>query len=246
MRKKIGLLILLFQLFAGASMAQFRAGTSGIFVSSGTVLTVDGISLKPSSALQINDTEISRTATSVAFPRYKSINRSHVFSKAINFEGTAGFRFLASELNGNVSSDLRLSWSPINNSNTQNYLIAPTGQLSFSGDYVESVLPAGAVSVITAVSTVPNVQTLDITNYLTPNGDGVNDSWIIQNIQLYPGHLVKVFDRAGRVVYSKRDYDNSWDGNVNGAPLAESTYYYILTSPSGVAVMKGFVTLTRQ
>ncbi|PST81551.1 hypothetical protein C7T94_18950, partial [Pedobacter yulinensis] len=83
-------------------------------------------------------------------------------------------------------------------------------------------------------------------NLLTPNGDRVNDTWVVKNIDVYPDNVVRVFDRAGRQVYSKQKYDNSWDGTFNGSPLAEGTYYYVIDFGAGKAVKKGFITLLRQ
>lgn len=245
MRGRTVWVVSLLLLNATGAMAQFRSRVSGMFVAPGTVLAVDGLSLIPSSSLQITDIEITRIASEVVFPRYKSINRTYLFSKALAFTGTAGIRFLASELNGNDPSGLRIAWSPLNNLSSLNYLIASNGQLSISGDRVQSVLSGSSISSITAVSPIASLQTLDVTNFVTPNGDGVNDTWIVQNIQLYPGNEAKVFDRNGRVIYSKRDYDNSWDASINGLPLSESTYYYVVTDASGGLIVKGYITITR-
>jgi large repetitive protein len=84
---------------------------------------------------------------------------------------------------------------------------------------------------------------VDATNVLTPNGDGKNDKWVIRNIDSYPDNEVKIFDRTGRLVYSQRNYNNNWDGKVNGHPLAEGTYYYFLTIASGTKTAKGFITI---
>ncbi|WP_316802919.1 MBG domain-containing protein [Pedobacter nototheniae] len=87
---------------------------------------------------------------------------------------------------------------------------------------------------------------LKITNLLTPNGDGFNDKWVIENIDLYPNNEVKVFDKAGRIVYAKKAYDNSWDGSFNGTPLKENTYYYIVDFGPGFGKLKGFITIVRE
>lgn len=83
------------------------------------------------------------------------------------------------------------------------------------------------------------------TNILTPNGDGKNDVWVIQDIQLYPNNTVTIYDKAGRVVYTKHDYNNDWDGTLKGSPLAEGTYYYTVDIGAGVPLLKGFITLLR-
>jgi gliding motility-associated-like protein len=84
---------------------------------------------------------------------------------------------------------------------------------------------------------------VDATNVLTPNGDGKNDKWVIRNIDSYPDNELKIFDRSGRLVFSQRNYNNTWDGKVNGHPLAEGTYYYFLTISGGVKTAKGFITI---
>jgi gliding motility-associated-like protein len=86
---------------------------------------------------------------------------------------------------------------------------------------------------------------LQISNVLTPNGDGVNDKLMITNIDLYPVNLIKIFDRAGRLLYTKRNYQNEWDGIVNGTPLTEGTYYYTLEINNGKSTKKGFITVLR-
>jgi gliding motility-associated-like protein len=83
-------------------------------------------------------------------------------------------------------------------------------------------------------------------NILTPNNDGFNDKWVIENIDYYPNNEVKIFDKAGRIIYSKKAYDNSWDGTVNGTALSEGTYYYIIDFGTGKMRVKGFITLVRE
>ncbi|MCX2586544.1 MBG domain-containing protein, partial [Pedobacter sp. MR22-3] len=82
-------------------------------------------------------------------------------------------------------------------------------------------------------------------NILTPDGDGINDTWIVQNIDMYPNNEVRIFDRNGREMYSKKTYDNSWNGTIGGNNLAEGTYYYIITYGPNKLVQKGFITIIR-
>ena len=86
---------------------------------------------------------------------------------------------------------------------------------------------------------------IDATNILTPNGDGKNDKWIIRNIDSYPDNEVKIFDRAGRLVYTRKNYGNDWEGKTNGTVLAEGTYYYIVTINGGAKTAKGYITIIR-
>ena len=242
---KTKLFLAVFTFATVAAKAQLQTGPSGMYVTPGTAIFIDGLTLNPSSPLQMDGTEITWVASSVSFSRYTGIKRSYMFSKPIAFSGIVGLYFLPTELNGNNPSDLRIAWSPVNSLQSSNYLIAPSAQLNLLGNYVQSQLLTATLSAITAVSPANSKQFLDATNIISPNGDGVNDFWIVQNIQLYPNNEVKVFDRAGRVVYSKKGYDNSWDGTLNGKPLAEDTYYYILDLGNGNAKLKGFITIVR-
>ena len=86
------------------------------------------------------------------------------------------------------------------------------------------------------------------TNLLTPNGDGQNDKWEIENLSSYPNNQLVIMDRSYRVIYLKKDYANDWDGLYNGAPLPSDTYYFLLTfdSASGITVSKrGYITIPK-
>jgi large repetitive protein len=86
---------------------------------------------------------------------------------------------------------------------------------------------------------------VDATNLLTPNGDGKNDKWIIHNLESYPNNMVIVYDRAGRVVFQQRNYSNDWTGTLNGQPLGEGVYYYVITIQGTNKVAKGAITIIR-
>jgi gliding motility-associated-like protein len=61
---------------------------------------------------------------------------------------------------------------------------------------------------------------------------------------MYPNNTVRIIDRSGRVIYQKKGYDNSWDGNLSGAQLEEGTYFYIIDFGIG-RLRKGFITIVR-
>ncbi|UKJ06770.1 MBG domain-containing protein [Solitalea lacus] len=86
---------------------------------------------------------------------------------------------------------------------------------------------------------------LKATNVITPNADGRNDKWLVRNIESYPNNLVKIFDKAGRIIYTKTGYLNEWDGSFNGQPLQEGTYYYIIDLGNGSKLYKGYITVVR-
>ncbi len=63
---------------------------------------------------------------------------------------------------------------------------------------------------------------------ISPNGDGVNDSWYIRWLYKYPDNEVIIVNRWEDIVYQAGPYQNDWYGTFNGKDLPEGTYYYIL------------------
>lgn len=91
---------------------------------------------------------------------------------------------------------------------------------------------------------------LKVMEAFTPNGDNMNDRWIVTNNgglcvkQVY----VTVFNRYGNIVYKNDNYNNNWDGTYNGKPVADGTYYYIvnyLLMNGAYITLKGDVTILR-
>jgi gliding motility-associated-like protein len=139
------------------------------------------------------------------------------------------------------------SWVSANGITSDRNAATLTIRPSVTTTYIVTATNANGCSQISSftIKVLADFAKLNVTNILTPNGDGFNDKWLIYNIDLYPDNEVKVFDRAGRLVYSKKGYDNSWDGSYNGSQLAESTYYYVIDFGSGFGKLKGFITLVR-
>ena len=84
-----------------------------------------------------------------------------------------------------------------------------------------------------------------IPNTFTPNGDGINETWIIEYLDTYPNNRVQVFTRTGQLVFESRGYRTPWDGKVNGKPLPFDTYYYIVEPESGRKPITGYVTIIK-
>ena len=88
--------------------------------------------------------------------------------------------------------------------------------------------------------------TLKFYSGFTPNGDGVNDVWIIDNIEQFPENTVKIFNRWGNVIWSETGYDNTnvvWGGlNNPGAEMTTATYFYVVTVAG--KTYKGWLELT--
>ena len=89
---------------------------------------------------------------------------------------------------------------------------------------------------------------LNVSQAFTPNGDGINDTWVIYNIENYPNSLVRVFNSWGKEVFSVRNYQNDWDGRYKNfsdkLPDAGSYYYQIDFDGDGNVDQDGWLYIT--
>ncbi|MBU0765726.1 MAG: gliding motility-associated C-terminal domain-containing protein, partial [Bacteroidetes bacterium] len=110
--------------------------------------------------------------------------------------------------------------------------------------YVTATTPEGC----TATDSV-TVRTLDakIPKGFTPNGDGVNDTWVLDYLSRYNINEVEIFNRWGKRVFSSTGYPDPWDGKFNGNDLPAGTYYYLISvdSPDSSIPINGSVTIVR-
>jgi len=89
---------------------------------------------------------------------------------------------------------------------------------------------------------------LIVRNVITPNSDGLNDTWIIENIEAYPTAEVGVFNRYGMEIFKTKGYKNQWDGTdklSGGNDLPDGPYYYVITMEGSGKVYKGAINLIR-
>lgn len=84
--------------------------------------------------------------------------------------------------------------------------------------------------------------------FFTPNGDGENDTWQINNIGCVEDVEVKIFDRAGKLLRHFPRYSNEsgWDGTDEaGNKLPSTDYWFTINSTSKDILISGHVTLIR-
>ncbi|GAB4446830.1 MAG: hypothetical protein OHK0036_00270 [Bacteroidia bacterium] len=67
-----------------------------------------------------------------------------------------------------------------------------------------------------------------VPNGFSPNGDGKNDFWVIDNIQQFPDNEVEIYNRWGEKLFYAKGYKNDFDGKYNGKDLPVGTYYYVI------------------
>ena len=82
----------------------------------------------------------------------------------------------------------------------------------------------------------------------SPNGDGINEGWVIENITAFPNSLVQVFNRSGKLVFKKKGYQNDWQGASNqisssglGTKLPVGPYLFIIDLGDGSSPTRGWL-----
>ncbi len=92
-------------------------------------------------------------------------------------------------------------------------------------------------------------QNLIIPNGFSPNGDGINDYFVIPGIHHYPDNELIIFNRWEKIVYQSKNYQNDWGGKaekgiiLDKEILPEGTYFYVLKLSKDSPVLKGFIYL---
>ncbi|MEO6849993.1 MAG: gliding motility-associated C-terminal domain-containing protein, partial [Mucilaginibacter sp.] len=86
---------------------------------------------------------------------------------------------------------------------------------------------------------------ITIPNTFTPNGDQINDYWVIKKLITYPECKLMVYTRYGHKVYESNGYATPWDGTINGTALPQGTYYYVLDLKNGTPKIAGWVLIVK-
>jgi gliding motility-associated-like protein len=143
-----------------------------------------------------------------------------------------------------VSGDIAdITWSPATGLNN-NKILTPRASPSSSTSYIITVQSAAGCMASDSV-TVTVLDGIVIPNTFTPNGDGINDTWIIKHLDAYPQCSVQIFTRWGQNVYTSTGYGIPWDGTYRGTTLPTGTYYYVIDLKNNSQLLSGFVAIVR-
>lgn len=116
------------------------------------------------------------------------------------------------------------------------------------GTYTVTVTDAGNLSQSHTFTVIDGTDICNVHVYsgFTPNGDGQNDLWIIDYLELHQPNEVEIYNRWGNLVWSGTNYDNVnvvWNGKTQGGEeLPDGTYYWIIKEGNGT--MKGWVEMS--
>ena len=94
---------------------------------------------------------------------------------------------------------------------------------------------------------------LNIPNAFSPDGDGVNDKWVIEGLEYYTKHHIRIYNRWEAKVFESINYQNDWDGIQthgttlgNDKNLPEGIYFYIIELGEIKEPIKGFIFIKRK
>ncbi|NER12035.1 T9SS type B sorting domain-containing protein [Leptobacterium flavescens] len=85
--------------------------------------------------------------------------------------------------------------------------------------------------------------TISIPPFFTPNGDGHNDVWEVDQSQIPFSHIY-IYDRYGKMLKQLTETDKSWDGLYNGRQMPSSDYWFAIHLKDN-NIMKGHFSLIR-
>ncbi|MBT7093623.1 MAG: T9SS type B sorting domain-containing protein [Bacteroidetes bacterium] len=114
------------------------------------------------------------------------------------------------------------------------------------GPYSVSISDAAYCNLLTTIELGMENPNLSIPNAFTPNGDGINDTWLITALDDYPESVVTVYDRTGKLVHeSSPGYPTAWDGKYNNEFLPTGSYYFVIKLSDSLDLLPGNLTIIR-
>ncbi len=150
------------------------------------------------------------------------------------------------QLSGSGSSGTYL-WTPSAGLNNPN-ILNPTAQPSQTTTYTLNITTPQGCTASDEVTLTVVPYCIKPMNAFTPNGDGINDLWLVTNGNCLEKATAQVFNRYGSKVFESNDYKNDWNGTYKGDPLADGTYYFVITYKlinGKTEYLKGNVTILR-
>ncbi|MGC9331445.1 MAG: gliding motility-associated C-terminal domain-containing protein [Bacteroidales bacterium] len=120
----------------------------------------------------------------------------------------------------------------------------PAIQELLSGNYYVTVTDFNECVEMTNVYVPENPRLcLRIPNAFTPNGDGVNDTWVIEYINEYPRARVSVYNRWGQKLYDAKAGDEPWDGTYKSKKCPAGAYTYVVDLHNDIEPFTGILMI---
>ena len=152
-------------------------------------------------------------------------------------------------INGSAEAGSSIIWSPVTfltNETTSTPTVSAIG-IDVGGTFTYTITASlnGCDNSDEVIVTI--VRDLKVFSSFSPNGDDVNDYWLIEGLEAYEKPTVQIYNRWGQELYKSNDYTNNpWDGRFNGTYVAPGTYYYLIESnDADTGTLTGPLTIIR-
>ncbi|MFN0031207.1 MAG: gliding motility-associated C-terminal domain-containing protein [Flavobacteriales bacterium] len=122
-------------------------------------------------------------------------------------------------------------------------LTATAVGLASNQSYTVIVTDAIGCTLTEEVFVDPTVGCFFISTGITPNGDGVNDFWVLGGLEFYPDADITVVNRWGQMVFQSKGYTAQWDGTYKNEPLPVADYYFSIDYADDKDPIQGTVTI---
>ncbi|MBL7760854.1 MAG: gliding motility-associated C-terminal domain-containing protein [Sediminibacterium sp.] len=155
---------------------------------------------------------------------------------------SGGIAILEGKISGQYAG---FEWIPAT-SLSNAFSLTPVASPVISTRYVLQVASMQQCGTVTDTVTINVFDKIEIPNAFSPNGDGINDRWLVPGLESYPQSAIQIFNRNGQIVYQSRPYQTAgWDGTYNGSALPSGAYYYLIERGAGLPAMSGTIILIR-
>lgn len=116
--------------------------------------------------------------------------------------------------------------------------------VSQTGSYLLEVEDENGCTAVTNYIVVPYCSPALPPSAFSPNGDGINDIWVVGGLEGEPGAEIRVYNRYGIIVFEGNVKKPGWDGKCNGADAPAGVYYYVVNKKTSKP-STGTLTLVR-
>jgi len=128
------------------------------------------------------------------------------------------------------SNGTEFQWQNLNFNGDIEYpdsLITTVNNL-ITGEYIFGITSNNNICPSDYDELIISVNLFFIPSGFSPNGDGINDLFIIEGVSYDTNFEIQITNRWGELVFISSDMNNGWDGRVNSKLAPEDTYFYFL------------------
>ena len=149
------------------------------------------------------------------------------------------------ELDGTATVAVQNGFLPISYlwDDPHDQITATAAGLSSNQQYTVIVTDNIGCTLTTSVFVEGTLGCFFIATAITPNGDGVNDEWILGGLEFYSQAKINVYNRWGQNVFSSNGYSTRWDARYQGELLPVADYYFTIDYAADKEVIMGTVTI---